>query len=224
MMEDSAQKIAEKILQYTELEGKTVLEVGCGDGRVTSLIAGLSKRMAAVEPDERQIRKAGHSVAGVDFQVGSGECLHFGDKCFDVILFTLSLHHQKSAAALAEAERTLKDDGTILVIEPSEDGEIEQLFGVVHDERKEKQDAQAAMTESSLLPACSEHFKAHWIFESREELCRIIFDYYDMPFDEKTACRVLELLETMRKPDEMPLKLEDTMTIQSLKKQLPDIG
>jgi len=49
--------VAEKIIRFTVLDGKRVLEIGCGDGRVTRLLAGRPKELIAIEPDPERIGK-----------------------------------------------------------------------------------------------------------------------------------------------------------------------
>lgn len=216
MKENSDQKIAQMILQLNSLETRQVLEIGCGDGRITSLIADKPKQLIAIEPDEKKIRVAREKVAGVDFRIGTGEHLEFPENYFDVVIFTLSLHHQDSKAAIAEATRVLKDDGTILVIEPIEEGEVEQVFALVNDEKEVKIEVQRTIKTCGLVIEHSEIFNATWVFEDKDELCHGLFDYYEMPYNEKIVAQIYKLLGS--KKDFCPIKLTDTMIIQSLKK------
>lgn len=217
MYEDSAQKIVEKILQLTSLSDRLVLEIGCGDGRITSLLSTHTTQLVAIDPDPDLIRKARFELTGVDFRLARGEDLPFFDNCFDLVLFTLSLHHQKSSCALSEAGRVLKSDGQILVVEPVDDGEVEQFFTLVHDEKKEKEKAQKAIRQSGLNLVNTEIFSATWMFDDKDELCRSLFDYYEVPFDPDVARRVSTLLGA--KQNSCPVVLSDTLMIQSLVKQ-----
>lgn len=216
MEEDSDQKIVERILQHSSLNKKRVLEVGCGDGRITALLAGGPKELIAIEPDEDKLNEAREKIRGVDFQAGSGEDLKFPDKFFDVVIFTLSLHHQDSKTAISEARRVIKDDGVILVVEPVEEGEVEQVFALFNDEKEAKIMAQDAIHESGLTIDRSDIFNAKWTFKSKEELCLGLFDYYEMPYDENIAAQLSDLLGV--KMENTPIILTDTMIIQSLKK------
>jgi len=213
---DSDQRIIEKILQFADLENKQVLEIGCGNGRITSLMVGKPKNLIAIEPDAESIREAREKVPGVDFRIGSGENLEFSDERFDLVIFTLSLHHQNSKAAIREASRVLKNKGIILVIEPINDGEIERIFALLRNENKETLEAQKAINESGLRLERSEVFNAKWVFENEEELTQSLFNYYDMPFDANTAIQITDLLGA--KLEDHPIELLDTMVIQSFKK------
>ena len=51
MKDNNDVRIFEKIMPFADLANKQVLEVGCGDGRITSLLAGKSEKRIAIEPD-----------------------------------------------------------------------------------------------------------------------------------------------------------------------------
>jgi ubiquinone/menaquinone biosynthesis C-methylase UbiE len=216
MKEYSSQKIFEKIIEHADIENQEILEIGCGDGRITSLMAGKPKTLVAIDPDEEKIKEARSNIGGVDFQIGSGERTLFPTSRFDLVVFTLSLHHQNSRKAIAEAARVLKDDGKILVVEPVIEGEIEQLFALLYDENEDKIEAQNAIIKSGLCLERSEIFEAEWVFEDKDDLLKSTFEYYDMPFDLKIASEMLSLFKEKIKIN--PIVLTDLMVIQSLKK------
>ena len=195
---------------------RQVLEVGCGDGRITTLLANHSETLIAIDPDPDMLKEARSNVSGVDFREANGEDLPFSDSSFDIVLFTLSLHHQDSAVALGEARRVLKDGGLILVVEPAHDGEVEQVFTLVHDETRAKEQAQLAIRDSGLILEKEETVYAQWQFDDKDELCQSLFDYYAMDFDSDIADRIAELLGA--KSESSPIVLEDILIIQSLVK------
>ena len=216
MKTDSDQRIAEKIIQFVDLKGKRVLEVGCGNGRISSLLASKADHLVAIDPVKLRIEEAKARCVGVNFDVGSGESLDFPDKVFDVIIFTLSLHHQDSKQALKEAKRVLKEGGVILVIEPVVEGEIEKLFALLINEDQSKLDAQKAIIESGLKIDQSQHFTAKWSFDNIEDLQNSPFDYYEMGFDIQVAKKILD--QVCEKSSKNPIVLEDLMIIQLLSK------
>ena len=216
MKEDSDQKIYEKIAKYTDLVNKNILEIGCGNGRISSLLSVESGSLIAIDPDEKMIRKAKTHISGVDFRIGSGEKLNFPDSFFDLVIFTLSLHHQNSQKAIREAARVLKTGGRILVIEPVVEGEIEQVFAFLHNENNEKRDAQKSIIDSGLSIVDSEIFTAEWIFRNKDDLLQSVFQYYDMSFDYDIALKIINLIGN--KIQSNPVILIDTMIIQSLSK------
>jgi ubiquinone/menaquinone biosynthesis C-methylase UbiE len=119
-----------KIEKFVHLSSKTLLEVGCGDGRITALLTGKTGAITAIDPDAASIDAARKDVSGAVFMVGSGEKLEFAADAFDIILFSYSLHHQDCVKALKEAGRVVKPDGNILIIEPTYDGEFTRLVSV----------------------------------------------------------------------------------------------
>lgn len=216
MKEHSAQKIYENIVKHSELENKKILEIGCGTGRISALLSKKTNLLVAIDPDENAIQNARINIPGVDFSVGSGEKLTFADSFFDVVIFTLSLHHQNSRKALREAARVVKAGGKIFVVEPVIEGEIERVFAFLHNENKDKRLAQKAITNSGLSIVASEVFTAEWIFKNEDDLFQSLFGYYDMPFDSDIAVKLSDLLGKKMKLS--PIVLVDTMSIQSLKK------
>jgi len=69
-----------KILQFADLRDKEVLEIGCGDGRITSQLVEKTKRLVAIDPDAENIAEAKENMSGVDLRIGYGEegflCYH----------------------------------------------------------------------------------------------------------------------------------------------------
>jgi len=212
MKTDSDQRIAKKIIQFVDLKCKRILEVGCGNGRISSLLAPIAEQLNAIDPDKLRIAEAKARDVDVVFDVGSGENLDFPDNVFDVIIFTLSLHHQDSKQALKEAKRVLKEGGLVLVIEPVVEGEIEKLFSLLINEDQAKLDAQKAIIESGLRIDKSQHFTAKWTFDNIADLQKSPFDYYDMRFDIEVAERILG--QVGEKASRHPIVIDDLMIIQ----------
>lgn len=178
-MKDNGDKIiAEKILQFTSLSNKNVLEIGCGNGRITSSLSTGPKELIAIDPDFKKVKEAKGNILGVTFQIASGENLAFANATFDLVIFTLSLHHQSSEAAIAEAVRVLEDEGEMLIVEPTIEGEVQRVFSLVHSENQELINAQRSIKNSGLKIQESEIFNTTWSFDNKEELCQSIFDFF----------------------------------------------
>ena len=84
------------IQRFVELEGRRILELGCGDGRLTREFAPLASAVVAVEPDPAKIALArrtatSEGISNVSFRVGSAERLRVGGAPFDIALFSWSL-------------------------------------------------------------------------------------------------------------------------------------
>lgn len=84
------------LLRSVPLRGVRVLEVGCGDGRLTRRILGAARHLEAIDADRDQIIRAREFTSRllrrrVRYEVGSAESLPFGPRSFDVVLFSWSL-------------------------------------------------------------------------------------------------------------------------------------
>lgn len=78
------------------LAGKRLLEIGCGDGRLTWSLAERAASVVALDPDRRAIAEARHTLPArlrrrVQFEVGQAESLPYTDGAFDAVLFSWSM-------------------------------------------------------------------------------------------------------------------------------------
>jgi len=106
-------------------DGARVLEVGCGPGRLSILLArkhGLDVTGLDLDPTmiERARENADGSRSGdqrrPSFLVGDVASLAFPDRSFDLVVSTLSMHHWADpTAGLAEVGRVLLPGGRALV-------------------------------------------------------------------------------------------------------------
>lgn len=83
--------------RHVDLKGKRILEIGCGDGRLTREIAPLAASVFAIEPDPLMVADAKRTtgeagITNVRFRVGSAVDLRVaGGETFDVAFFSWSL-------------------------------------------------------------------------------------------------------------------------------------
>jgi SAM-dependent methyltransferase len=105
-------------------DGARVLEVGCGPGRLSILLArrhGLE--VTGLDLDPAMVRRAGANAARSaqhgrepSFLVGDVASLAFPDRSFDLVVSTLSMHHWADpTAGLSEIGRVLRPGGRALV-------------------------------------------------------------------------------------------------------------
>src|SRR2546430_3604034 len=76
-------------------QGASVLDIGCGDGTISSLVAKLRPDIS-VRGVETLMRSGSH----VEVQPFDGSTLPFADSSFDVCLFVDVLHHSKDVSVL----------------------------------------------------------------------------------------------------------------------------
>lgn len=214
---ETSQSIAEKIQEVVEIEGREILEIGCGYGRVTQFLIGQPSRFVAIDPDADRLVMARDLLPDVEFHCASGECLPFVNGGFDCVIFTQSLHHHSDGrAALREAARVLKNDGRIVVIEPVNDGELESLLNLLDDETQVLANAQSVVRESGLRCVHSEGFFSRWVFDHKMDLFQSLFAYYRRPYESSIATQMVDMLAG--KLEEKPIAIRDSLLVQVLKK------
>lgn len=205
--------------KFVETEGKKILEIGCGDGRLTSVLAEGADELVAIDPDELSIAQARRNIRGVNFRVGSGEALDFDDESFDLILFTMSLHHHADCVrALREAHRTLKKDGTLVILEPAADGELQRVYHLLTDETPGIKRALDAINGSDFTLERQATFYKNWAFEDKEELYDYHFkNYSSTDYDAGIVDSMNRLLA--KKIHDRPVILQDKLTIFSMRRK-----
>lgn len=177
------EEFLEKVEKIIPLSGQIVLEVGSGDGSRSVEIAKRCKTLYAIEPDEDKVRFSRmRNISNATFEVGSGDNLPFEDHFFDVIIFTLSLHHileERMDIAINEAVRVVRKNGNIIFLEPTEKGtffDAEIKFDACDgDERKEKAIAYDKMTNhKKLKPVCEIDDETVFQFQSTDDFNEIM--------------------------------------------------
>jgi ubiquinone/menaquinone biosynthesis C-methylase UbiE len=108
------------------VDGKRVLEVGCGTGELLRAVAraGSPARLAGLDPDPDMLAQADAKLrdAGVAAELvrGFAQALPFPDGAFDLVLSSLMLHHLDTPtkrAALAEWRRVLAPGGALVLVD-----------------------------------------------------------------------------------------------------------
>ena len=127
MIQDPTNRYIAAILSQCDLSGKEILEIGCGKGRITRDLASHARHIVATDPDVNAlgVAQATISFRNIDFMEASNGIPDLPDDSFDVVIYTLSLHHVPITAmsdSLNKAAALLKIDGVIIVIEPGDKG------------------------------------------------------------------------------------------------------
>ena len=142
-------KIASELLAGS---GERVLDIGCGEGKFTRALTKLFAQVSGVDVKASKIDEVRSAALAegmnVDFQIGSGDSLPFGDDHFDTVIFSNSLHHMPDPRlALKEALRVLKPGGFLYVMEPVPAGNYHEATKLVNDETVVRTDAYVALME-----------------------------------------------------------------------------
>ncbi len=141
--------------ELLELDGRDVLDVGCGEGWLARRLASAGARAVGLDPSADALERARGdelSDASVRYVEGAAEALPFADGSFDVVIFFNSLHHvapESMDGALGEAARVLRGDGLLYVQEPLAEGPSFELLRPVNDETPVRRAAQLALERAS---------------------------------------------------------------------------
>ena len=154
MILDPDNKYIQAINSHATLTGATILEIGCGNGRMTTDMAKYANRIVATDLNQEVLEQAKKNITAdnIEFIYTPDGTPDLPSRSFDIVIYTLSLHHipeDKRVDNLYHSGKLLKDDGKIVVVEPGNDGsflEVKQRFGAGSgDESIEKQAAVMAM-------------------------------------------------------------------------------
>ncbi len=112
----------EKVI-YGDVEGKRVLEYGCGVGSHSLEIARRGGKVTGIDISEVGIRKAAEAardagVEGADYQVMDAMKMTFEDNTFDLVIGEGILHHLDLDQSYSEISRVLKPGGLAIFMEP----------------------------------------------------------------------------------------------------------
>lgn len=142
----------ELIGRYLNLEQAMVLELGCGNARMTRQIAERFPitRIIATEVDRIQHQKnlASAHPATLTFADWGAQNLPLPDNSVDGIFMFKSLHHVPSASmnqALSEIARVLRPDGWAWLSEPVYAGDFNNILRLFNDEKAVREQAFAAI-------------------------------------------------------------------------------
>ena len=154
---------ADVIVETVALEGKRVVDVGCGDGHLTRHMAQYGAHVTGIECNPRQLAKAHAAAQVADERIveGVGQALPLPDGSADLVVFFNSLHHIPPAEmgrALAEAVRVLRPDGRLYVAEPLAEGPFFEAVQPISDETEVRAQALAALKAAPGLVPETEFF------------------------------------------------------------------
>jgi ubiquinone/menaquinone biosynthesis C-methylase UbiE len=185
------------IYNYVDFKEKNVLEIGCGNGRLTFQFADIARKTVAIDLNAESIKQAKKDLSGslgskIEFHVQSAENLSFINDTFDIALFSYSLccmdSLQSMQASMDEVLQKLNPDGFIIILldslqAPFKKGTIKYLitkkrFHLVHDyDEDELANLQEAMfvikhstsIEKKLDLIAEEEFNYNIVYDTTEE-------------------------------------------------------
>ena len=123
------------------LDGKHILELGCGSADITRNIAsaGAGRKITALEVDEIAHGKNLQitDLPNVTFGLAGAQDIPLEDEAVDVVFMFKSLHHvplELMDPAMREIRRVLKPGGLAYISEPVFAGAFNEILRLFHDE------------------------------------------------------------------------------------------
>lgn len=113
-----------------DVRGKTVLDLGCGGGENTVLLARRGARVLGVDISADLIgvaqrrMEANEISSGFDFMVTSAHDIAIGDESIDVVFGMAILHHLDLRLAAREVRRVLRKGGRAIFQEPVRNSKV----------------------------------------------------------------------------------------------------
>ena len=100
------------LISNIDLHDKVVIDVGCGDGKITRMLSNRYKYIYGVNTSEIiEKTSTGESLNNVQFKSGIGQELSFNNNFLDVIIFFAGFHHVpecEMSITIQECSRILK--------------------------------------------------------------------------------------------------------------------
>lgn len=219
----------ETLERFVSLGWDRLLDIGCGDGRLTARLAKSAKETIGIDPVAADVERGWRTIPpglrpGITLAVGAGEFLPFPDGSFDAVFFSWSLCCMASTAgmqeALHEAWRVLRPEGYLVNLQPSlyqpfDRGVVTYLISgqqrdLVLDEGSARvSDARFALEHETLLEGRFDllgesEFEVRTYYETEEELLeRLVLgreDAYEA-LSEAQKKEIQKRLESLRTPE-----------------------
>ena len=130
------------------LDGKHILELGCGTAEITRDIAtsGADRKITAFEVDgiahDKNLQIT--DLPNVTFGLSGAQEIPLEDESVDVVFMFKSLHHvplELMEPSMREIRRVLKQGGLAYISEPVFAGDFNDILRLFHDEQKVREAA-----------------------------------------------------------------------------------
>jgi len=127
------------IKERLPLAGARVIDIGCGEGWLSLLVATEASTVIGIDPSATALEraKAKNKTDNALFQMASADNLPLESTWADIAIYYNSLHHIPAALqlkALKETARVLAEGAMLCIVEPIASGSCYELFKPVDDE------------------------------------------------------------------------------------------
>ena len=100
---------------------KSVLDIACGEGYGSALLATVAKNVIGVDISEQTIEHAAnkYKTNNLEYRHGSCTLIPLADACIDMVVsFETIEHHAEHDLMMREIKRVLKPDGVLMISSP----------------------------------------------------------------------------------------------------------
>ena len=123
----------DQLANAIDVRGKTVVDVGCGDGAFVRALAEAGADALGIEVSEDAVALARANDPDHRYELGGAERLPLEDASVDVATLMRSLHHVPDpASAFPELARVVREH--VWIAEPLAEGDFFELLRPVDDE------------------------------------------------------------------------------------------
>ena len=101
--------------------GKDVLDIACGEGYGSELLATVARKVTGVDISEETIAHAARKYVrpNIAFAVGSCACIPLADASVDLVVsFETIEHHDRHLEMMQEIRRVLRPAGVLIISSP----------------------------------------------------------------------------------------------------------
>jgi SAM-dependent methyltransferase len=101
--------------------GKDVLDIACGEGYGSELLATVARKVVGVDISEEAIAHASQKYVrpNISFAVGSCACIPLPDASVDIVVsFETIEHHDQHLEMMREIRRVLRPEGVLIISSP----------------------------------------------------------------------------------------------------------
>lgn len=130
------------------VERLRVLDIGCGDGKMTRALAERGAEVTGYDPFIEETARTTLGAGSYRLARAPANAIPEPDHTVDIVLFVFSLHHvpqDKLEGAMAEVRRVLKPTGRLYVAEPLPQGPFQYVMELFHDETAVRKTAAEAL-------------------------------------------------------------------------------
>ena len=180
-----------------DVNGKTILEYGCGDGENTAVLADRGAKVIALDISDELLdiartRLEVNGCDGVAFLVASAHALPLPDESIDIIFGMAILHHLDLDLASSEVWRVLKNGGRGIFEEPLRNSKLVDRVRKIFPVRADVSPFEHPLTEQEI-----ERFAMGGTRRARSFQLLLSSIAQNFPFSRRRAIRVAARMDTL---------------------------